>query len=139
MGLQASIDIEFPHEISPKNVVMDLINNDFHFDFDNYVSFLSSSDIDDYDWHKENKANFDLCEFINSHNDKSKIGIVLVTKEGIGGEFLIYPSWLSFSLSINRVYISPQERIIDFSWYFTRLSSFLKTKNISVINCQLAY
>ncbi|GKX61432.1 hypothetical protein SOASR032_00010 [Pragia fontium] len=139
MGLQASIDIQFAHELSPKEVVISLINNGWLLDFEDYVTFLMPTDIDDYDWQMKKRKDFIFEDFLSLHSHEDRVGVVLVNNDNIGGEFLIYSSWLSFSLSINRVYLFPETKIVDFSLYLERLRSFTETVKISSIQCELTY
>ncbi|MFJ7142972.1 hypothetical protein [Pseudomonas protegens] len=40
--------------------------------------------------------------------------------DGAGGEFLVFPDWISLPVSIDRVYI--KESVSGFAWYVSRLS-----------------
>ncbi|MBK5074155.1 hypothetical protein I2492_14170 [Budviciaceae bacterium CWB-B4] len=139
MGLLASIDIQFAHELSPKEVAISLINNGWMIDFEESVTFLMPTDIDNYDWQMKKRHDFSLENFLNLHTDNDRIGIVLVSHDNVGGEFLIYSNWLSFSLSINRAYISSERKIVDFSMYLEKLRFFIETIDISSIQCELVY
>ncbi|QBH95504.1 hypothetical protein EKN56_03225 [Limnobaculum zhutongyuii] len=139
MGLQASIDIQFSQDLSPKDIVIKLINSGWKIDFEGCVTFIMPTDIDDYDWKTLKYSDFKLEEFINFHSDENNLGIVLVSSNNIGGEFLIYSGWMSFSLSINRVYLSSDTKIVDFSFYLEKLRPFTKMIKVSSIQCELTY
>ncbi len=139
MGLQASIDIHFAHRLSPKDTAISLINSGWSYDFEGSVIFLMANDADKYDWQEKPREEFNFEDYINSHNDQDKLGIVLINKDNVGGEFLIYPDWLSFSLSINRRYLTSKMKVPDFSWYLSELNFFLELANISNIQCELVY
>lgn len=139
MGMQASIDINFAKEYSPKEILKNLIYSGWEFDYQGSVSYLLPSDIDDYDWQFIDKNDFDIEEFISSHYDKDKIGIVMIIDRISGGNMLIYPDYLSLSLSINRHYLSESETIPDFNWYLKRLNIFLNTIKLSSIQCEIIY
>ena len=119
MGMQVSIDINFAQEYSPKEILKCLINNGGNIYYQNMVTYLSSNDIDDYNWLNIDMNLFNLDEFINSHNIMDKVGIVMVYDNESGGNLLIYPNYLSMSLSINRQYLSGEE-IPDFNWYLKK-------------------
>lgn len=138
MGMQASIDVKFTQNYLPKDLVLQLIKSGWIPIFDGKVTFLVASDIDSYDWQCIDHENFNMSRFLQSHQDMDKIGIVLVN-DNIGGELLIYPDWLTISLSINRVYLSEVGGIPDFSWYLIKLSSFIKNVKVSSIECELVY
>ncbi|ECK9504166.1 hypothetical protein SEENIN0B_01123 [Salmonella enterica subsp. enterica serovar Infantis str. SARB27] len=138
MGLQATIDVEFLGDISPKAIIVGLINNGWRFSFNGHVTFLLSSDVDNYDWQDMDATEFNIREFLGSHGEKDKIGIVLVN-DNVGGNFLIHPGWMSFSLSVNRLYLPFGNKIVDFNWYLNKLHVFLNTIKISAIKCELIY
>lgn len=138
MGMQVSIDINFAQEYSPKEILKCLINNGWNIYYQNIVTYLSSNDIDDYDWLNMDMNLFNLDEFINSHNIMNKIGIVMVYDNESGGNLLIYPNDLSMSLSINRQYLSGKD-IPDFNWYLDRMSGFLRNIKLSSIQCEIIY
>ena len=92
MGMQFSIDINFAQEYSPKEILKCLINNGWNIYYQNMVTYLSSNDIENYDWLNTDMNLFNLDEFINSHNIMDKIGIVMVyDNESGGGEFINLP------------------------------------------------
>lgn len=138
MGMQVSIDINFAQEYSPKVILKCLMNNGWNIYYQNIVTYLSSNDIDDYDWLNIDMNLFNLDKFINSHNTMNKVGIVMVYNNESGGNLLIYPNYLSMSLSINRQYLSG-EIIPDFNWYLVRMSGFLRNINLSSIQCETIY
>ena len=119
MGMQVSIDINFAQEYSPKEILKCLINNGGNIYYQNTVTYLSSNDIDDYNWLNIDMNLFNLDEFINSHNIMDKVGIVMVYDNESGGNLLIYPNYLSMPLSINRRYLSGED-IPDFNWYLKK-------------------
>ena len=93
---------------------------------------------DDYNWLNIDMNLFNLDEFINSHNIMDKIGIVMVYDNESGGNLLIYPNYLSMSLSINRQYLSGED-IPDFNWYLKKMSVFLRNIKLSSIQCETIY
>ena len=138
MGMQVSIDINFAQEYSPKEILKCLINNGGNIYYQNMVTYLSSNDINDYNWLNIDMNLFNLDEFINSHNIMDKVGIVMVYDNESGGNLLIYPNYLSMSLSINRQYLSGED-IPDFNWYLKKMSVFLRNIKISSIQCETIY
>lgn len=138
MGLQASIDIHFAQEYSPKELIPLLIASGWAIDFEKKVSYLLSSDIDDYDWQDSSIKDFNINQFLNTHKSMDRIGIAMVAKKS-GGNLLIYPNYLLLSLSINRRYLSEIDRIPDFSWYIKRLANLLNNIKVSKIQCDAYY
>jgi len=138
MGMQASIDINFAQEYSPKEVLKCLIDNGWGIYYQKVVTYLSSKDIDDYDWLNVNMNSFDLNWFMNSHKTMDKVGIVIVYNNESGGNLLIHPNYLSISLSINRQYLLGTD-IPNFNWYLKGMSSFLKNIKLSSIECEIIY
>lgn len=137
MGLQVSIDIYFSEKHSPKEIFKKLLDTGWEINFENEVSYLRASDLDDYDWQATDVDNFNINEFINSHDYMGKIGISVVANRESGGEILIFPDYLSLSLSINRRYLFETQtmKIPDFNWYLERLSQFLNIINPQSIRC----
>ena len=138
MGMQVSIDINFAQEYSPKEILKCLINSGWNIYYQNMVTYLSSNDIDDYNWLNIDMSLFNLDEFINSHNIMDKVGIVMVYDNESGGNLLIYPNYLSMSLSINRQYLFGED-IPDFNWYLKKMSVFLRKIKLSSIQCETIY
>ena len=138
MGMQVSIDINFAQEYSPKEILKCLINSGWNIYYQNMVTYLSSNDIDDYNWLNIDMSLFNLDEFINSHNVMDKVGIVMVYDNESGGNLLIYPNYLSMSLSINRQYLFGED-IPDFNWYLKKMSVFLRKIKLSSIQCETIY
>ena len=138
MGMQVSIDINFAQEYSPKEILKCLINNGGNIYYQNMVTYLSSNDIDDYNWLNIDMSLFNLDEFINSHNVMDKVGIVMVYDNESGGNLLIYPNYLSMSLSINRQYLFGED-IPDFNWYLKKMGVFLRKIKLSSIQCETIY
>ncbi|HED5889263.1 TPA: hypothetical protein R5S02_004516 [Salmonella enterica] len=138
MGLQATIDVEFLSDISPKEIVVGLMNNGWEFSFNERVTFLLPSDVDNYDWQDMDVTKFNIHKFLNSHEKRDKVGIVLVNDDA-GGNFLIHPGWMSFSLSINRLYLPFGNKIVDFNCYLNKLHVFMGSVKISAIKCELIY
>lgn len=139
MGMQASIDIDFAHKYSPKDIILRLLHSGWTTHFEGQVSYLLPADKEQFDWVLTASDNFDLPRFLASHSTDDRIGITLVNGENIGGNFLIYPERLSLSLSINRVYIPELERVVDFNYYLHCLSSLLQGMNVSAITCESLY
>lgn len=106
--------------------------------YENLVTYLPLKDVDDYNWQEENMELFDLDIFLNSHDIKDKVGIAVVYDGISGGELIIYPEYLSLSLSINRKYISGID-IPDFNWYLMRMKDFFETIELSSIRCETIY
>ena len=138
MGMQVSIDINFAQEYSPKEILKCLINSGWNIYYQNMVTYLSSNDIDDYNWLNIDMSLFNLDEFINSHNVMDKVGIVMVYDNESGGNLLIYPNYLSMSLSINRQYLFGED-IPDFNWYLKKMGVFLRKIKLSSIQCETIY
>ena len=138
MGMQVSININFAQKYSPKEILKCLINNGLNIYYQNMVTYLSPNDIDDYNWLNIEMNLFNLDEFINSHNVMDKVGIVMVYDNESGGNLLIYPNYLSMSLSINRQYLFGED-IPDFNWYLKKMSVFLRNIKLSSIPCETIY
>lgn len=136
MSSQASIDIKFSSDYEPKKLVKLLLTFGWEFNIDGYVEFLCHDDVDSYDWQSLDYVSFNLEEFLESHNAQEKIGLSMLLEKDIGGNILIYPDWMTISLSINRVYLS-NSRIPNFNWYLSKLELFLKEISFLSINCEL--
>ena len=135
MGMQVSITINFSHEYSPLDVLKIILNNGWDYHFENRVTYLSSNDIDDYNWQEIELNTFNVKSFMNSDDFMSKIGLVIVYNNESGGEVVIYPGFLIFSLSINRKYLI-SKKIPDFNWYLNRMADFLECIKYTSIECE---
>lgn len=136
MSSQANIDIKFSSDYEPKKLVKLLLTFGWEFNIDGYVEFLCHDDVDSYDWQSLDYVSFNLEEFLESHNAQEKIGLSMLLEKDIGGNLLIYPDWMTISLSINRLYLS-NSRIPNFNWYLNKLELFLKEIDFLSINCEL--
>ena len=134
--MQVSIDVNFSQEYLPVDILDLLLISGWSYQYENNVNFLKSDDIDNYDWQSVDIDFFNFESFIDSHKSMGKVGIVIVCDNRVGGELLIYRDYLSFSLSINRRYLSRRE-IPDFNWYLERLSLFLDEIRYSSIKCEV--
>lgn len=137
MSMKASIDIEFSRPVEPKKIFLSLIDSGWGVDFQGEVMFLDAVDREGYDWQVKSIEDFDLDEFIESHCPSDRIGISMVFEEAYGGEFLIFESWVSFSMSVNKVFLSND--VPDFSFYLERLSSVIEGFNVSVLKCECSF
>lgn len=133
MGSQATIDIDFLEVQDPRNIIGVLCSCGWEASFEGDVMYLSPDDID-YSWRFCKVSEFRVDEFLASHEATSRIGLVMTCPEGSGGEFLIGPTCLSFSASINRVYAGGV--IPDFSWYLSRMASVIKNFRVASIRCE---
>lgn len=134
MGMEAYIDIRL-YNSSPKQILAQLLDSGWSYDFEGTVEFLLADDIDDYNWQFVNIREFDLGEFLNSHDDHSRIAITLVNKNDIGGPFLINTDCFSISLSVNRVYLSKESRLVDFNYYLSELLPFINKMSLCDLQC----
>lgn len=94
-----------------------------------------SPDDGEYNWDICKAPEFRLEEFLMSHDSISRVGFVMTYEDGSGGEFLVSPTWLSFSASINRLYID--DVIPDFSGYLSKMVAVVKGFGVSRIRCEL--
>lgn len=138
MGIKVSIDVNFSQEYSPKEVLKLLMSNGWGIYYQNIVTYLSSKDVDSYDWQDMDVNFFDFYDFINSHDAMGKVGVVMVFDGISGGEVIIYPNCLSMLLSINCQHLSGSD-IPDFNWYLKRMSGFLNSIKLSSIECESIY
>ncbi|EJM0810054.1 hypothetical protein ACGXZQ_003993 [Escherichia albertii] len=138
MGMQASIDVTFQKRYSPKFVLKTLLTHGWSINYDNHVVFLLPSNKDDYDWQRISILNFNFARFLAAHHENDRIGITLVN-EGVGGEVIINPDFLTISQTINRVYVNDFKCIVNFSWYLNKISSLFCLTNVSAIDCSLIY
>lgn len=137
MSIKASIDIEFFRSVEPKKILLSLIDSGWELGFQGEVLFLNSFDCDGYDWQVKSLEEFDLDAFIGSHSPYGRIGVSMVFEGVCGGEFLISEDWLSFLISINKVFISRD--VPDFSFYLERLSGVIKNFDASVVKCECIF
>lgn len=138
MGLSVGIVVRFSQSYMPQRILEVLLSGDWCLIFENNVTYLVPTDKNDYDWLSLPKDNFSLSKFVNSHVVNDKIGIVLVA-DNVGGEFLIFPDYLSVSLTVNRMYLEQQVRIVDYSWYLNRLKILYEEICVSDIVCSQVF
>lgn len=137
MGMQASIDVKFSMNYEPGKILESLYRSGWNIDYRGDVTYLEATDIDDYDWKTCSFDVFDIDEFISLHSAGGRIGVVMTRDDGTGGEFLIFPDWVSLSISINRVYI--QEGVPDFTWYVSMLSVLVEEFSLTEFECKAVF
>lgn len=135
MGIEVSIDITFARNYRPIDTLTKLLGNGWTYCYEGKVNFLRPDDIDDFDWRSVSIDDFDLNRFLDSHKENERVSITLVNSHGIGGDFLIYKNILIMMVSVNRVYLSAEQRIIDFSRYLKYFLPFISLIEVSDIKC----
>ena len=134
MSIAASINVKlenFHKKTTPIYEIIDvLINNEWTFNENKYITYLPFGDKDDFDWQTD--ENIDIAQLkkifeLKEHADEI-VGIMMYWKNSeIGGSFLFWPpsTYETFSLNFNafRPMINLQNNyeIIDFQWYLKRL------------------
>ncbi len=137
MSIKASIDIEFLRPVEPKKILLELTGSGWELGFHGEVLFLNASDHENYDWQVSVLEEFDFNKFLESHSPSDRIGISMVFDGMHGGEFIIFENWMSFSISINKVFLS--RKIPDFSIYLGRLIGAIEGFDISTIKCECVF
>ena len=135
MGIQVSIDITFARNYQPTEILTKLLKSGWTYCFEGEVTFLCPDDINDFDWRSVSVAEFDLNRFLNSHEDSDRVSMTLVNKESVGGDFLISKNTLTIMVSVNRTYLSVEQRIIDFSYYLKEFLPFISLMKVTDIKC----
>ncbi|MCP8466231.1 hypothetical protein NK553_19945 [Pseudomonas sp. ZM23] len=132
MSRQASIDI-FYKEQNPAAILTDLISNGWSANFDGEVMFIPGKNINEFEWITSSFKEFNMPLFLEELEIEKRAGISLVYKRKHGGEFLISSNLMSFSISINTIYITG--KIPDFSWYISRITAAITNRDILGIKC----
>jgi len=133
VGCKASIDLEFGSDVEPRLVLKLLVDSGWSFNFCDEVFFLEATDLDAYDWKRCDSNAFDVDEFLGGHEKYGRIGIAMVFDGAIGGEFLIFSSGFSLSISINKVRAVGD--IPDFTLYISKLERVVEQFRVSGVKC----
>lgn len=130
MGSQASIDVLFAESYEPVQVLQKLLDKGFSYNVDGWVEYQNENE----DWCFVDYNAFSLELFLEKSRCQNSVSLSLIFENDIGCTVLINRYYLSFLLSINRVYID-NTNLPDFSWYLKRLSKFLSLISVQAIKC----
>lgn len=134
MSVDAGLNIKFASNISPLDIILNLMDIGWlPKDYDRSQTYLPSDDKDDYSWISNNISINELLEILKEKQAvNQRIGLVLTWKDTqIGGEFFFLDDKsLMMSISIERQVIY-NTNITDVSWYIERIIPLLIGKNIA--------
>ena len=136
MSQTLSIDCEVNRSFNAVDLLKHLENNGWTLNLNDKVTYLPLGDDGMYDWKVVHVA--DTKSVFNELNKKvlsnECVGFVLIDKEtACGGEFLIWPGYTSFSLSLSIKNKEP----LDAEYFVKRIKSSMDTKGLECIDIEI--